>query len=422
MNRQYLCIDLKSFYASVECVERGLDPMTTDLVVADPERSVNTICLAVSPSMKAKGVKNRCRVLDIPKGMDYITATPRMQKYIDYAAEIYGVYLDYISADDIHVYSIDEAFLDVTHYLSLYKLTAKELAQKLMSEVLERVGVRATCGIGTNLYLCKIALDIVAKRADDFIGYLDEELYRKLLWEHRPITDFWRIGPGIAKRLERYGIFTMGGITRTTEDLLYRLFGVDAELLIDHAWGRESTTMADIKNYRAETHCLSSGQVLMRDYAYDEGRLIVKEMADLLCLDMVKKNVVTGSMSLYVGYSGRDGIPPAKGTVKLECETNADTLIVPAVAELYDRIVDPNIPIRRVNLTCNRIESDENARQLSLFDTDSGKLERAKKIQSTILSIKERFGKNSILKGMNLEEGAMTMTRNRQIGGHKSGE
>lgn len=415
----YLCIDLKSFYASVECVERGLDPMTTDLVVADPERTDKTICLAVSPSLKAKGVKNRCRVFEIPKGLDYIMAPPRMQKYIDYAAEIYGVYLDYIAPEDIHVYSIDEAFLDVTHYLWLYNATPKELAIRLMDEIYKRVGVRATCGIGTNLYLCKIALDITAKHSPDFIGFLDEETFKKTMWSHKPLTDFWRIGKGTAERLSRYGIYTMEDIANTPEDLLYKWFGIDAELLIDHAWGRESTTIKDIKSYRAKTNCLASGQVLMRDYTFLEARLIVKEMLDLLCLDMVSKNLVTDSLSLYVGYSNSVDIPGAHGTAKIDKQTNADSVIIPAVNSLYDRIVNSEYPVRRINITANRVVKDNGAEQLSVFDEED--TVKNKVIQETMLKIKSRYGKNSILKGMNFQDAATTRERNKQIGGHKAG-
>ena len=416
--RQYLCIDLKSFYASVECVERGLDPMTTDLVVADPERGKGTICLAVSPSLKAKGVKNRCRVFEIPEGMEYIMAPPRMQKYIDYAAEIYGVYLDFIAPEDIHVYSIDEAFLDVTHYLWLYNMSSKELAIKLMDEVYKRVGVRATCGIGTNLYLCKIALDITAKKSPDFIGILNEKSYRETMWNHKPLTDFWRIGNGTAERLARYGINTMADIAHTPEDILYKWFGIDAELLIDHAWGRESTTMSDIKNYQAKSNCLSSGQVLMRDYTFLEARLIVKEMLDLLCLDMVSKKLITDSFSLYVGYSNTLGVSGAKGTAQTAKKTNADSLIIPAVISLYDRVVNPNYPVRRINITCNRVVADNGAEQLTLFDEID--TDRNRRLQETMLKIKARYGKNSILKGMNFQDAATTRERNEQIGGHKA--
>ena len=415
----YLCIDLKSFYASVECVERGLDPMTTDLVVADPERTDKTICLAVSPSLKAKGVKNRCRVFEIPKGLDYIMAPPRMQKYIDYAAEIYAVYLKYIAPEDIHVYSIDEAFLDVTHYLWLYNMTAKEFAIKLMEEIYKHVGVRATCGIGTNLYLCKIALDITAKHSPDFIGFLDEDDFKKTMWKHKPLTDFWRIGRGTAERLAKYGIYTMEDIALAPEDLLYKWFGIDAELLIDHAWGRESTTIKDIKNYRAKTNCLSSGQVLMRDYSFSEARLIVKEMVDVLCLDMVAKNLITDSVSLYVGYSNALDIPGAHGTAAISKQTNADSVIIPAVTSLYDRIVNREYPVRRINLTCNRVVNDNGAEQLSFFDEED--TVKNKVIQETMLRIKSRYGKNAILKGMNFQESATTRERNQQIGGHKAG-
>lgn len=418
--KQYLCIDLKSFYASVECVERGLDPMTTDLVVADPERSDKTICLAVSPSLKAKGVKNRCRVFEIPKGMKYIMAQPRMQKYIDYAAEIYGIYLEYIAPEDIHVYSIDEAFLDVTNYLWLYNMTARQLGQRLMDEIYKRVGVRAACGIGTNLYLCKIALDITAKHSPDFIGMLDEETYRETMWNHKPLTDFWRIGHGTASRLAKYGIFTMGDIAHAPEDILYNRFGIDAELLIDHAWGRESVTMEDIKAYKAKTNCLSSGQVLIRDYSFCEARLILKEMLDLLCLDMVSKKLVCDSVSIYVGYSNSLDIPGAKGTADVAVKTNADSLIIPAVTALYNKIVNPRYPVRRINITCNRVTEDMGAQQLSVFSENDA--EKNKIIQQTVLKIKAKHGKNSILKGMNLEPAATTRERNLQIGGHKSGE
>jgi len=399
-------------------VERGLDPMTTDLVVADPERTEKTICLAVSPSLKAKGVKNRCRVFEIPKGMKYIMAPPRMQKYIDYAAEIYGIYLEYIAPEDIHVYSIDEAFLDVTDYLWLYKMTAKDLAVKLMDEIYKRIGVRATCGIGTNLYLCKIALDITAKHSPDFIGELNEEKFKATMWNHKPLTDFWRIGKGTAERLSKYGINTMGDIVNTPEDFLYKWFGIDAELLIDHAWGRESTTMVDIKNYKAKTNCLSSGQVLMRDYSFGEARLIVKEMLDLLCLDMVSKKLLTDSVSICVGYSNTLDIPGAKGTAKLTEKTNADSLIIPAVISLYNRVVNPGYPVRRINITVNRVSEDNGAQQLNIFENNTQILKN-KAIQEAMIKIKAKHGKNAILKGMNFCDAATTRERNEQIGGHK---
>lgn len=420
MEKAYLCIDLKSFYASVECVERGLDPMTTNLVVADPERSDKTICLAVSPSMKALGVRNRCRVFEIPKNIQYIMAEPRMQKYIDYAARIYGIYLRYISKDDIHVYSIDEAFLDVTSYLRHYHLSPKEMAIMLMNKITEEVGVRATCGIGTNLYLAKIALDITAKHSPDFIGILDEESYRNTLWEHTPITDFWRIGAGTAETLAKHYIFTMGDIARTDEDALYRMFGIDAELLIDHAWGREPVTIADIKAYQPKTNCLTSGQVLMRDYTFDEARLIVREMTDALCLEMVEKNVTTASLTLQIGYSNSLHIPAAKGTASLGNPTNSDLTLIPAAVQLYDRITDSGLPIRRLNICCNNIVPDSGERQISFFDDPNA--DRSKKLQKAVLEVKKKYGKNSVLKGMDLEEAATARDRNKQIGGHKSGE
>ena len=445
----YICIDLKSFYASVECVERGLDPMTTNLVVADPERSDKTICLAVSPSMKKLGVKNRCRVFEIPDGIDYIMAQPRMQKYIDYAAEIYGIYLKWFSKDDIHVYSIDEAFIDVTHYLHVYGCTPKELAVRVMNEINEYIGVRAACGIGTNLYLTKIALDITAKHADDFIGELDEARYRETLWDHRPLTDFWRIGAGTAKRLEKIGVHTMGelaALSQTDEKLLYSMFGVDAELLIDHAWGRELVTMADIKEYQPKDHSLTSGQVLMRDYTFEEGRTIIKEMTDQLCLDLVRKGLTAGSVTISVGYAkssepgkgadamggrfGRYGHRDG-GTVRFEGGSSEASVMVPEVADLYDRTVDHSRMIRRVNISCNKVQEDAGARQMNLFDImkEESKsrpqeqvLEKDHKLQEAELAIKDKFGKNAILKGINLKSESTGRERNMQIGGHKSGE
>ena len=415
----FLCIDLKSFYASVECVERGLDPMTTNLVVADPDRSKNTICLAITPAMKKLGIRNRCRVKEIPDNVEYITAPPRMQFYIDYAAEIYGIYLKYISKDDIHIYSIDEAFLDVTNYLSLYNLTAKELGRKIMQDVLDKTGIRATCGIGTNLYLTKIALDITAKHSPDFIGYLDEKLFIEKLWDHKPLTDFWRIGPGTQARLEKYYIYTMRDIAQADENMLYRIFGVDAELLIDHAWGRETCTMADIKSYKSSAKSLNSGQVLMRDYNFEEGKLIVKEMIDLLSLDLVAQNLVTKSVSLYIGYSRSNEIPQAKGSVSLETAVNSDKVLRDELVKLYDRIVDRYTPIRRVNISCNNV-SKEDYVQFSFFD-DVEALEKERKIQSVVVELKKKYGKDAVLKGMNFNDAATTIERNHQIGGHKSG-
>ena len=419
--RTYICIDLKSFYASVECAERGLDAMKTNLIVADPTRTEKTICLAITPPMKAMGISSRCRVFEIPKDIEYITAPPRMQLYIDYAAKIYGIYLKYISKDDIHVYSIDEAFLDVTDYLSLYKMTARELGQTIIGEIYDKLSIRATCGIGSNLFLTKIALDICAKHAPDFIGELDEETFKRTLWNHRPLSDFWKIGKRTERKLASYGIFTMKDITEADEDLLYKLFGVDAELLIDHAWGRESVTIKDIKNYKPRTNSLTSGQVLPRDYSFEEGKLIVKEMMDLLCLDMVSKKVVSKSFTLHIGYSRYMDEEPAHGTVSLLDETNSDIVLIPKIIELYEEIIDPMMPIRGVYITANKI-SEDSFHQLSIFDSENDleMKEKNRKIQEAVLNIKDKYGKNAVLKGMNLEDGGTTIERNKQIGGHKA--
>lgn len=415
----YLCIDLKSFYASVECVERGLDPLTTHLAVADPERSEKTICLAISPSMKALGIQNRCRVFQIPKSVKYIMAQPRMQLYIDYSANIYAIYLKYIAKEDIHVYSIDEAFMDVTNYLEMYHMTARELGKQIVKEVYDCTGITATCGIGTNLYLAKIALDITAKHTKENMGYLDEDLYRKSLWKHTPLTDFWRIGAGTANQLSRLGIRTMEDIAKAEETMLYRWFGIDAELLIDHAWGRESVTMGDIKNYRSKTHSLSSGQVLSRDYQFEECLLIVKEMADTLCLDMLDRGLVTESISLYLGYSNELQKKPARGSSRMSVCTNSPHAILPYVVSLYECIADKNLTIRRLNLSFNNLKNDT-YEQYDLF-TDSKEIDKDKKVQRAALAIKKRYGKNALIRGMDLQEEGTTRERNVQIGGHKSG-
>lgn len=419
-SRMYLCIDLKSFYASVECVERGLDPMTANLVVADPERTEKTICLAISPSMKALGIKNRCRVFQIPKNVKYIMAPPRMKLYIEYSADIYAIYLKYIAKEDIHVYSIDEVFMDVTNYLFLYQITARELAIKIMADIKETTGITATAGVGTNLYLAKVALDIMAKHVEDNIGYLDEKLYQKKLWNHIPLTDFWRVGAGTVRRLASMGIFTMADIARADEDMLYRMFGVDAELLIDHAWGRESTTMEDIKAYKPKSSSFSSGQVLPRDYSFDECGLIVKEMTDALCLDMSEKGMVTQSVTLVIGYSNKLVLKHATGTAFVPVATNCYRVMIPYVLELYERIVQRDKPIRRVSVTCNSVMS-EGYEQYDLL-TDYTTRERDRRLQKAALEIKKRFGKNALLRGMDLLEAGTTIERNQQIGGHKSGE
>lgn len=418
-NKIYLCIDLKSFYASVECVERGWNPLTARLVVADPERSEKTICLAVSPALKQMGVPNRCRVFQIPKEIPYKMAPPRMQLYIDYAAEIYGVYLKYIAKEDIQVYSIDEAFLDVTDYLHLYQMTAVELGRKIMQDILDTTKIPAACGVGTNLYLAKVALDILAKHETDRIAYLDEARYREKLWKHKPLTDFWRVGRGTVERLSNMGICTMEEIAHARESLLYKSFGIDAELLIDHAWGREPVTIADIKAYRPKNTSFSSGQVLPRDYEYEEGVLVVKEMADLLCLDLVDQGLVTSHISLVIGYSNQKCFEPAKGSTTLRSATSSNRRLLSYVEQLYRRIVRPGAYIRRITLTYTGVMT-EDYQQFDLF-SDPEETEKDVKAQRAVISIKQRYGRNAILKGMNLEESATTIERNGQIGGHKSG-
>lgn len=504
--RIYIAIDLKSFYASVECVERQLDPLCVNLVVADAERTEKTICLAVSPSLKAYGIPGRARLFEVvqrvrevnrerrrnaPGGqfrgsscharelaehpeleLAYIIAPPRMAFYMEYSTVIYNIYLKYVAPEDMHVYSIDEVFMDVTQYLHTYHMTARELASTIVGDVLTATGITATAGIGTNLYLCKVAMDIVAKHtAPDEngvrIGELDEISYRRLLWDHRPLTDFWRVGGGYKRRLEEVGLYTMGDIARCSlggdrdfynEELLYRLFGVNAELLIDHAWGWEPVTMEMVKNYRPETNSLSSGQVLQRPYAFEEGKLIVREMTDLLVLDMVDKKLVTDQMVLTIGYDienltdpetrrkykgevtvdryGRKVPKHAHGTANLGERTSSTRKIVDVVMELYDRIVDPALSVRRVTVAANRLTDESQTgeaqqfEQLDLFtdyaalqrekEAENTRLAKERKLQEAMIAVKKKYGKNAILMGMNLQEGAMTIERNRQIGGHKA--
>lgn len=417
--KQYLCIDLKSFFASVECVERGLDPMTARLVVADSTRGDSTICLAVSPALKALGVKNRCRMYEVSKNIDFIQAVPRMKKYIEYSAEVYGVYLKYISKDDIHVYSIDEVFIDITKYLPLYKTTAIELAETIRNDIFKTTGIPAACGIGTNLYLAKIALDITAKKSPDFLGILDEEKYRQTLWEHRPITDFWTVGKGTANILARYGIYTMKGIALYPSETLYRKIGVDAEILIDHAWGREPTTIADIKAYKAKNHSYGSGQILPRNYTYLEGLLIAKEMAEQLCMDLFDKDVTAKSMTLEVGYGGKER-ETDRGTYKFIIPTNLAKDVSIGIETLYQKVVNSEKPIRKISINFNNVEK-EVCEQLDFFSDLKAK-EKEKLKMKTINKVRKQYGKNSIFKGRDLEECATARERNRQIGGHKSGE
>lgn len=500
MQRTYIAIDLKSFYASVECVERGLDPLTTNLVVADSSRTEKTICLAVSPSLKAYGIGGRARLFEVVQRLrevnsqrrqalathhftgksvydhelkvhpdweiDYITAPPRMAHYIEFSTRIYQVYLKFIAPEDIHVYSIDEVFIDATNYLRHYKMTGKELARTMVMEVLKQTGITATAGIGTNMYLCKIAMDIMAKHipADKDgvrIAELDEMSYRRQLWSHRPLTDFWRVGRGIAHRLAPYGIDTMGKIARCSienEELLYQLFGVNAELLIDHAWGWEPCTIDLVKAYRPETHSLSSGQVLTCPYDTKKARVVIKEMADNMAMNLVSKRMVTDQIVLTIGYDAESLTNPAikakykgpvrtdhygravpkyaQGTERLNRLTSSARLLIRATTSLFDRIVNPDLLIRRMNLTVNNVVDRSLARkkeapvELDLFtdyeavrqqkEAEEEALQKEQRMQEVLLNIKQRYGKNAILRGLNFEEGATAIERNKQIGGHKA--
>ena len=499
--KQYAAIDLKSFYASVECVERTLDPLTTNLVVADESRTEKTICLAVSPSLKALGIPGRPRLFEViemvkkinasrklraPGGeftgsswdarelqanpglkLDYIVAPPQMQRYMDASAGIYSVYLKYVAPEDIHVYSIDEVFMDLTPYLGTYGCTARELTMRMIRDVLSRTGVTATAGIGTNLYLCKIAMDIVAKKMPPDrdgvrIAQLDEKSYRRQLWDHRPLTDFWRLGPGIARKLEQNGMHTMGDVARCSvgkasdrlnEELLYRLFGVGAELLIDHAWGWENCEIADIKAYVPESNSVSSGQVLFRPYRFEEARLIVREMTDLLVLDLVEKGLVTDQIALSVGYDAESLKDPtvaaaylgktdsrwygkavpkgAHGSVNLPRHTSSTKQILRSAVELYDRITDPTLLVRRICVAANHVLPEGNVppddAQLSFFNDPAQQIRRdrardkERRQQKAILSIQQKYGKNAIVKAMNLEQAGTTLQRNEQVGGHRKG-
>lgn len=498
-DRTYIAIDLKSFYASVECMDRNLDPMTTNLVVADESRTEKTICLAVSPSLKAHGIPGRARLFEViqrvravnaerrhraPRGqfsgrsvngpelhanpaleLDYVVAVPRMARYMEVSAKIYSVYLKYVSPDDIHVYSIDEVFIDATSYLKLYKLTAREFAMKMIRDVLQTTGITATAGIGPNMYLCKIAMDIEAKhiQADKDgvrIAELTERSYREKMWIHRPLTDFWRVGKGYASKLEAAGMYTMGDVARMSvrnEDLLYRMFGINAELLIDHAWGWEPCTIADIKSYRPENSSVSSGQVLQDPYEHDKARLVAMEMTDILALDLVEKRIVTDQLTLNIAYDvlnltdperrqkytgpikndsyGRQAPKDAHGSINLPRHTSSSKIIIDHMMQLFDRVVDPNLLVRKITIGANHIlnEGDvpeEVQEQPDLFAdhealakqkaAEDAELVKERRLQDALLSIKKQFGKNAVLKAMSLQEGATAKDRNQQVGGHKA--
>lgn len=415
--RTYLCIDLKSFYASVECIDRGLDPFTANLVVADPERSSTTICLAASPAIKKLGVPSRCRVYQIPKHISYIMARPRMKRYMEVSAQIYRTYLRRISAQDIHVYSIDECFIDATPYLSLYNITARELAQTLMADVREQTGVCATAGIGTNLFLAKVALDVTAKHVDDHIGFLDEAEFRRKIWHHRPITDIWGIGPGIARRLLKYDARDLYGITRIDERFLFNEFGVNAEYLIDHAWGYEPCTIQDIHAYVPHGHSTSNGQVLPCDYTYDEARCVLREMADASALDLAEKRLACDSVSVYVGYAWEgDGPEHAAGSRKLGELTNSRAKLMQRILDLYDEICARDRSIRRLNVSLGGLASEEQA-TVTLF-TDVAAEQEERRLTEATLAVKHKFGKNALLRGASYREKATQRERNQQVGGH----
>lgn len=416
--RTYFCIDMKSFYASVECAERDLNPFETDLVVADLSRGANALCLAITPKMKSRGIRNRCRLSEIPNTVKYMVAPPRMALYIEYAADIYGLYLNYFDPRDIHVYSIDESFIDVTGYLEAYQTDAKSFAVKLMNEIASNFGIPSTAGIGTNLYLAKIALDITAKHAKDHIGILDEETYKKTLWDHRPITDFWMISTGTAKRLERLAVYDMRGITKLPTDLAYKTFGINAELLIDHAWGREPCLISDIKNYKSKSKSVSFSQILPRDYSFSEARTVMHEMVLNGSAELMKRKEITNKVSVFVGYT-RDERPPTKGGVKMTVTTNLASFLVEAALPIYEKTTDKTTPIRRLGL-CFENVCDEGCEGYDLF-TDYDAVEKERALQHTVLSLRGKFGKNIVLNGTNYLPEGTQRERNGFIGGHRAG-
>ena len=415
MKRVYLCIDLKTFFASVECVERNLDPFKVNLAVADKERGKGALCLAISPKLKALGIKNRCRLFEIPSYLDLIIAKPRMKLYMEYAANIYEIYLKYVCDDDIHVYSIDEVFLDISTYFKLYRKTPLQMARMIIDDIFETTGITATAGIGSNLYLSKVALDISAKHNPSNIGILNEPLYKQTLWHHQPITDFWHVGRGIAKRLAKYQIFDMAGVAFCDEKILYQEFGVNAKYLIDHAWGKEPTTIAQIKKYQPENNSISHSQVLFEDYSYEDALLAMKEMVELKVLDLVEQHLVTRHIALYVGYSNKK-IKATGGSLKIGVCTNSYRILLSEFITLYKRTTHLNCPIRRLGISFGGV-IDEKYEAYDLF-TDYQEIEKERKLQEALINIKGRYGKNAVFKGMDLLEKATTLKRNKLIGGH----
>ena len=416
-DRVYLCIDLKTFFASCECVLRGLDPYKTNLVVADPSRGSGAICLAISPKMKAMGIKNRCRLFEIPKEVEYITAMPQMKRYMEFSAKIYSIYLRYINKDDIYPYSIDEMFLDITTYLKLYKTTPEKMAKALMDKIYTELGLPSACGIGTNLFLAKVALDITAKHSPNNIGYLDEEKFKHELWNHTPLSDFWQIARGIEKRLNNLGLYTLKNVSQAPEEILYKEFGINAEILIDHANGIEPVTIKDIKGYKNKSHSLSQSQILFEDYEFDKARLALTEMVEVMSLQLVEKKLVTNSISLGVGYS-KDSHKPTGGMVKMTICTNVYSKILPYFLELFDKTTSKVDKIRRLSVSFNGVVN-EAYEYVDLF-TNFEEIEKERELEKTINSLKKKFGKNSVIKAMNLSEGATTLKRNKLIGGHNA--
>ena len=417
--RVYFCVDLKSFYASVECVERGQDPFNYNLVVADSSRGEGAICLAVSPALKLRGIGGRCRLFEIPKDVSYVIAKPRMKLYMEYSSFIYSIYLNFFCKEDIHVYSVDECFVDVTEYLSLYNMHPRELAEKFVNEIYSKTKITAAVGIGTNLFLAKVALDISAKYSKNFIGYLDLQLFKETIWHHKPLSDVWNVGKGISKRLEKYGIYDLYGIATCNEELLYKEFGVNAELLIDHAKGIEPCTIEDIHNYKSNNNSLSNSQILFENYSHKEALIVLREMVYQMSLNMIEKNLVCNSISLNIGYADRK-IPSNGGMQKLIEYTNAYSVLLNEFLKLFKKFANKNFLIRKISIGCNHVIEEVYTTYNLFFSCE--RLFKENKVAKSVIEIKKKHGKNSILKGLNFIEKATAIERNKMIGGHKSGE